>query len=692
MAAKGISIPVTGNTAPLRKSLAQTERQLQRFSKQANAEMKSTAKAFAVAAAGAVFMASKMNAAYEEMSTANARILQVATSMGLFGNQTAIVADRLQKLARATALQTGVDANSIKMTQAKLLTFKELAATADVAGGAFDRATAAAIDMAAAGFGEASANAVQLGKALNDPIKGITALARSGISFTDQEKEKIRTLVESNRMLEAQSTILSAIETQVKGTAAATANASDRMKEGMRVVKEEIGRGLAPAFESLATYTISFGNWAEKNGPIIAAVATSFGLLAVAITGVKAAMAVATAASAAYAFAQTGLAAATLSVQIATGIGIATAIAAAGVIAVVTKKVYDNAKAHRDASAAALLLAGSNTILIDSMEKLNNFIGPMSPEQRKAITDRIKLTTAGANAEKKAKIDAAKAAAKAATEAEKKRFTDFKEKVKQAQDQLRAYVKSIADAINSEVSLGKAFSDASALQADAQQKIIDEQKSAESDLTDALKERSKAYADLHQTKVTGDAKKYGAALEMVAAAEAEVAKAQNAKNIAAGKEAKPKNYSQIFAEQIAAAKNFATNVKQLVQAGLGKAGLAQILDLGPVAGSQVAKDLLAGTGGMTVGSLNADLAGIEASGLAAGMAIPGMAEAIGAEPVVYNNEYFITIQAGMSAPTDIAKTVETVLQTYGGTQGGIAVTTKPKKAAPKKKAPKKAKR
>jgi hypothetical protein len=120
--------------------------------------------------------------------------------------------------------------------------------------------------------------------------------------------------------------------------------------------------------------------------------------------------------------------------------------------------------------------------------------------------------------------------------------------------------------------------------------------------------------------------------------------------------------------------------------------LQQILDLGPVAGAQVAKDLLSGASGMTVGSLNADLAGIEASGLAAGMAIPGMAEAIGAEPVVYNNEYFITIQAGMSAPTDIAKTVETVLQNYGGTQGGIAVTTKPKKAAPKKKAPKKAKR
>jgi len=690
MAAKSISIPVTGNTAPLRKSLASAERQLQRFSKQANANLKSSAAAFAVAGGAAAAAATRIFTGFEKTEQANDRVLQIAKSMALFGAETGKVTLRLTTLADQLERETGATAESIKETQAKLLTFKQIAVTANEAGGAFDRATKAAIDLAAAGFGEVTTNAVQLGKALNDPIKGITALARSGVSFTDVEKEKIRTLVESNKMLEAQGVILSAIETQVQGTAAATLTGSTKMKNAIGEITDEIGAGLEPAFIAMTDLAVKFSTWAAANGPTVAAVATSFGLLAVAITGVKAAMAVATAASAAYAFAQTGLAAATLSVQIATGIGIATAIAAAGVIAVVTKKVYDNAKAHRDASAAALMLAGSNTILITSMEELDKFVGPMSPEQRKAITDRIKLSTAGANAEKKAKIDAVKAAAKAATEAEKKRFTDFKEKVKQAQDQLRAYVKSIADAINSEVSLGKAFSDASALQADAQQQIIDEQKSAESDLTDALKERSKAYADLHQTKVTGDAKKYGAALEMVAAAEAEVAKAQNAKNVAAGKEAKPKNYSQIFAEQIAAAKNFATSVKQLVQAGLGRSGLQQILDLGPVAGAQVAKDLLSGASGMTVGSLNADLAGIEASGLAAGMAIPGMSEAIGAEAFrAAPNEYYITIEAGMSAPTDIAKTVESVLQTYGATQGGIQVATKPKKAAPKKKPKKK---
>jgi hypothetical protein len=689
MAAKSISIPVTGNTAPLRKSLTKAERDLQRFSNQANAKMKSAAKAFAVAAGGAALMASRMNKSYEEMSTANARILQVAKSMGVFGDEVGVVSDRLQKLARATALQTGVDANSIKLTQAKLLTFKALAVTAGEVGGAFDRATAAAIDMAAAGFGEASSNAVQLGKALNDPIKGITALNKSGISFTDIEKERIRTLVESNRITEAQGLILAAIEKQVGGTAAATANASDRMREGMRVVKEEIGRGLAPVFESMAGIAVKFGTWAEKNGPTLAALAAAFAGVTVAVTGVKAVMATATAVSAAYALAQTGLASANLAVQISTGIGIATALASVAAIVLVTKKVYDNAKANREAAAAALAnkteqmgLTGVMKNLYEQSVRLN--------AQTEADTAAAEAAAEAAKARAKAEAAAAKEKAKAIIRAEKQQFKSFKENLEKGKEQLRSYVKSIADAINSEVSLGAAFNKASEMQADAQQKILEEQKDAENELKDALKERSKAYADLHQAKITGDAKKYGAELEKVALAEQAVADAQKIKNEAAAKEVKPKNYSQIFAEQIAAAKTFATNVKQLVQAGLGKAGLAQILDLGPVAGSQVAKDLLAGTGGISISGLNADLADIEATGTAAGMAIPGMTEALGAEAGRAGaNQYYITIQAGVSSPTDIAKTVETVLKDYGGTQGGIAVATKPPKAAPAKKKKKK---
>jgi hypothetical protein len=245
----------------------------------------------AAAALGAIALAAKGTiAAGEAAATANARIAQINESMDLFGDATDKVNARLIEYANITARATGVDQNQIKATQAKLLTFGELAKTADEAGGAFDRATAAAVDMAAAGFGEASMNAVQLGKALQDPIKGITALAKSGVTFTEQEKDKIATLVESNQMLEAQDMILKAIEKQVGGTAEATANDSDKMKVAFSQLSESIGILLLPAFAALTSIMLKVADFAREHSTLIVILGGVIGGLAATILIANAAM------------------------------------------------------------------------------------------------------------------------------------------------------------------------------------------------------------------------------------------------------------------------------------------------------------------------------------------------------------------------------------------------------------------
>jgi hypothetical protein len=234
----------------------------------------------------------KFALAGEKAATSNARINQIAESMGLFGDETQKVTDRLVELAEKTARQTGIDQNAIKETQAKLLTFKELAESADDVGGSFDRATKAAIDLASAGFGDATSNAVQLGKALNDPIKGITALTRSGVTFTEEEKKKIRTLTESGKILEAQNMILGAIETQVGGTSEATADGSEKMKVAFSQLQESVGMALLPVFEALLPLVEKFAQWAADNPGVVIAIASAVGLLAAAIIAVNIAMAV----------------------------------------------------------------------------------------------------------------------------------------------------------------------------------------------------------------------------------------------------------------------------------------------------------------------------------------------------------------------------------------------------------------
>lgn len=188
---------------------------------------------------------------------ADARVLQVAKSMKLFGGNTEVVTSRLADFADKLELSTGVTAETTKQVEATLLTFGAVGKTADTVGGIFDRATTAALDLAAAGFGTAEGNATQLGKALQDPIKGLTALTKSGVTFTKEEKKKITALVKSNKLTEAQDIILQAIEGQVGGTAAATTLSSVKIANAFGQLSDEIGNVLLP-------YLDEFSQWLQS--------------------------------------------------------------------------------------------------------------------------------------------------------------------------------------------------------------------------------------------------------------------------------------------------------------------------------------------------------------------------------------------------------------------------------------------
>jgi hypothetical protein len=241
----------------------------------------------ATAALGA-FGGFMLNAARgaEDARIANQKLGNVLDSMG-FATATNRVAAYAESLEKTIA----VDADVIKATQTKLATFSNLTKTVNTAGGAFDRATKAALDMASAGFGTAEGNAVQLGKALQNPIKGIAALAKSGIDFTDQEKEKIRTLVESNKLLEAQDMILAAIEKQVGGTAEESASSFDKMKFALAGVADTFGDMLLPVIDALAPKLQAFALWAQANPGLMKLVTGAFVGLTGAVVALNIAMA-----------------------------------------------------------------------------------------------------------------------------------------------------------------------------------------------------------------------------------------------------------------------------------------------------------------------------------------------------------------------------------------------------------------
>ena len=194
--------------------------------------------------------------AAQAVEVANKRLEAVAKATQVFGAETGKVTDRLIEFAEAQEMVIATDGEVIKGVQAQLLSFKKLSESAGEVGGVFDRVTKAAFDMAAAGFGSAESNAIALGKAFEDPIRGLTALRRSGTVFTEEQQNLIRTLVESGDLLGAQTIILEELETQYGGTAEATATWSDRLQLAFDNVKEAAGESLLPVFERFAQYLV----------------------------------------------------------------------------------------------------------------------------------------------------------------------------------------------------------------------------------------------------------------------------------------------------------------------------------------------------------------------------------------------------------------------------------------------------
>lgn len=209
---------------------------------------KKAAVAFTAVAAGtAVFAKKALDAAYEAQRVSAQTEAIVRTT----GKAAGVSAAEVQRLADALSFKTGVDDEAIQSSMNMLLAFKQVRNEAGRGNDVFTRASAAMLDLANV-FGSVDGAAMQLGKALSDPVKGITALRRAGVTFTEAQQQQIKTLARSGDLLSAQRIILSQVESQVGGTAAATATAAARMRIAFENLQEKIGALLMPAFEGFA--------------------------------------------------------------------------------------------------------------------------------------------------------------------------------------------------------------------------------------------------------------------------------------------------------------------------------------------------------------------------------------------------------------------------------------------------------
>lgn len=214
---------------------------------------KTLAKGAALGAAGGALLgfAKVVKTGLGEVMDASAGQAQLEAGIKSTGNAANVTVEGLNELASSIQDYSGQTDDSIRQTEALLLTFTNIRNVG--ADRIFDDATKAAADMAAKMGGDASGAAVQLGKALNDPVKGVTALTRMGVQFTDAQKEQIKTLMASNDTLGAQKVILGELETQFGGAAKAAGESLpgklDRLKRKFEDLSEAVVTKMTPAIE-----------------------------------------------------------------------------------------------------------------------------------------------------------------------------------------------------------------------------------------------------------------------------------------------------------------------------------------------------------------------------------------------------------------------------------------------------------
>lgn len=168
-----------------------------------------------------------------------------------------VSAKDVDRLATSLMKKTGVDDEAIKSGENMLLTFTRVRNETGKGNDIFDRATRATLDLSVAMGKDMQSSAILVGKALNDPIRGATALTRAGVQLTDQQKAQITTFVKNGRMMDAQKIILRELTTQFGGSAEAVAKADGGLgilRERLANVGEDIGRLVIPALGGLVSF------------------------------------------------------------------------------------------------------------------------------------------------------------------------------------------------------------------------------------------------------------------------------------------------------------------------------------------------------------------------------------------------------------------------------------------------------
>lgn len=171
---------------------------------------------------------------------------KLAAVLKATGHAAGFTAEQIKQFANQRQRLTNFANEATTSAAAVLATFKE------IKGDVFREAIIAAQDMSSVMETDLKSSIVQVGKALNDPIRGVSALSEVGVSFTDQQRKQIKALAEANQLMKAQKIILGELKGEFGGAAEAMRDDLTQLENAWNDIKVRVGKlTVIPAAKAL---------------------------------------------------------------------------------------------------------------------------------------------------------------------------------------------------------------------------------------------------------------------------------------------------------------------------------------------------------------------------------------------------------------------------------------------------------
>jgi len=255
MAERKLEVRILGDSRDLERAFGRASSSAKRFDRNMSGIGRAAAglsKAFAVAAAGVAAIAVVGAREMQEQAKVSA---QTAVVLRNVGKASQLTTKQVEGLASALQASTGAADDEVQSASNVILRFGLITKTGAAAEAQLKTLTTTALDLSVATGRDLNASAQALGRALASPEKAAGALRRAGIILTEQQREQIKTMVESGRVSEAQAMVLGLVQQRVKGSAKEFGNTLPgqvaRAQRAFEDLSENTLAALAPALSKI---------------------------------------------------------------------------------------------------------------------------------------------------------------------------------------------------------------------------------------------------------------------------------------------------------------------------------------------------------------------------------------------------------------------------------------------------------